>query len=276
LFHLCEPGLYIYLDPSFGFNRVNVFEGLKETTNWMNNKIMKAGLKWLVLPAFYSLFFTSATAQHLPVSVYGLPIINSDSLYQKSILFHPEKQMVSLAQIPGIVLDLRYASKNNFMHKELYPGNTKNSFLRKPAWQALALVAQDLARQGLDLVIFDAYRPYSVTVELWIPVKDERYAANPAKGSGHNRGIAVDLTLADARTHELLPMPTDFDNFSDSAHQDFNGTDAKRKANRELLKRTMEKYGFLSLSTEWWHFSWPHPEYFDVLDLSFGHLEQMK
>jgi D-alanyl-D-alanine dipeptidase len=111
---------------------------------------------------------------------------------------------------------------------------------------------------------------------IWIPVKDERYAANPAKGSGHNRGVAVDLTLADSKTHQLLPMPTDFDNFSDSARQDFNGTDAKRIANRNLLKRTMEKYGFIPLPTEWWHFSWPHPGNFEVLDLSFAELEKIK
>jgi D-alanyl-D-alanine dipeptidase len=182
--------------------------------------------------------------------------------------------MESLVQIPGTIMDLRYATKNNFLHKRLYPENTKTSFLREPAFQALRRISKDFARQGLVLVIYDAYRPYSVTIEIWNPVKDERYAANPAKGSGHNRGVAVDLTLADAKTHQLLPMPTDFDNFSDSARQDFNGPDAKRMTNRKLLKRVMEKYGFLSLATEWWHFSWPHAENFEVLDLSFAELEK--
>ena len=162
------------------------------------------------------------------------------------------------------------------MHKRLYPENTKNSFLREPAFQALSEVAKDFARRGLVLVIFDAYRPYSVTVEIWNSVKDERYAANPEKGSGHNRGVSVDLTLADAKTHQLLPMPTDFDNFSDSAKQDFSGADAKQMANRKLLIRVMEKYGFRSLSTEWWHFSWSHAESFEVLDLSFAELETNK
>ncbi len=242
----------------------------------MKNKILKAGLKWPVIYVLSCLYFASVTAQNLSKSSYGLPIIKSEAIYRESLLFHPEKRMVSLAQIPGIIMDLRYASTNNFMHKKLYPENTKNSFLRKPAYQALEDVARDLARQGLVPVIFDAYRPYAVTVELWIPVKDERYAANPAKGSGHNRGIAVDLTLADSKTHQLLAMPTDFDNFSDSARQDFNGTDAMQLANRELLKRTMEKYGFVPLPTEWWHFSWPHAENFEVLDLSFSELEKNK
>ncbi|HLA59502.1 MAG TPA: M15 family metallopeptidase [Puia sp.] len=242
----------------------------------MNNKILKEGLKWLIISVVRCLHFASVAAQNLPISTYGLPIINSDSIYHESVLSHPEKQMVSLEQIPGIIMDLRYATINNFMHKKLYPENTKNSFLRRPVYQALDAVARDLARQGLVLVIFDAYRPYAVTVELWIPVKDERYAANPAKGSGHNRGVAVDLTLADSKTHQRLPMPTDFDNFSDSARQDFNGKDAKRMANRELLKRVMEKYGFVPLPTEWWHFSWPHAENFEVLDLSFAELEKNK
>jgi len=242
----------------------------------MNNKILKAGLKCLVISITVCLNFFSVTAQNFPISSYGLPFINSASIYHESLLHHPEKQMISLMQIPGIIMDLRYASTNNLMHKKLYPENTKNSFLRKPAYLALEEVAGDLARQGLVLVIFDAYRPYSVTIEIWNPVKDERYAANPAKGSGHNRGIAVDLTLADSKTHQLLAMPTDFDNFSDSARQDFNRTDTKKIANRELLKRTMEKYGFVALPTEWWHFSWPHSENFEVLDLSFEQLEKMQ
>ena len=239
----------------------------------MKNKILQAGFKWLIIHVLSCLIFTSVFSQNLPVKAYALPIIGTDTIFLESLLNHPEKKMVSLTQIPGIILDLRYATTNNFLHKRLYPENTKNSFLREPAFHALAEVAKDLARRGLVIVIFDAYRPYSVTVEIWNSVKDERYAANPVKGSGHNRGVAVDLTLADAVTHQLLPMPTDFDNFSDSARQDFNGTDAKRIANRNLLKRIMEKYGFLSLSTEWWHFSWPHAENFEVLDLSFAELE---
>ncbi|HET7001244.1 MAG TPA: M15 family metallopeptidase, partial [Puia sp.] len=161
----------------------------------MKNKILKAGLKCLVISAVGCLYFSSATAQNLPISSYGLPIVNSASIYHESLKSHPEKQMVSLMQIPGILLDLRYASTNNFMRKKLYPENTKNSFLRKPVCLALENVASDLSRQGLVLVIFDAYRPYDVTIRIWMPVKDERYAANPAKGSGHNRGVAVDLTL---------------------------------------------------------------------------------
>jgi D-alanyl-D-alanine dipeptidase len=238
----------------------------------MNNKIMNEGLKPAVFTAFFLLCISSVSAQNLPVSPYGLLYINSISLYQKSLISHPDKQMISLARIPGVILDLRYATDNNFMNKNLYPTNTKTTFLRKPAFEALDSVARDLAKRGLVLVIFDAYRPYSVTVNLWNKVKDERYAANPAKGSGHNRGLSVDLTLADMKTHQMLPMPTGFDNFTDSAYQNFTKVDAKKIANRELLKRVMEKYGFIPLFSEWWHFSWPDTGDFEVLDLSFEQL----
>jgi D-alanyl-D-alanine dipeptidase len=231
-------------------------------------------------PAIYAIFFllcaSSCFAQNLPVSAYGLKYINSIELYEKSLLNHPEKQMVSLATIPGIILDLRYATDSNFLHRKLYPDNIKTTFLRRPAYQALDSVARDLSGQGIVLVIFDAYRPYSVTETFWKLVKDERYAANPAKGSGHNRGISVDLSLADSKTHQLLLMPTGFDNFSDTAYQNFNDLDAKRIANRDLLRQTMEKYGFIPLFSEWWHYSWPETGGFEVLDLSFEQLMQVK
>jgi D-alanyl-D-alanine dipeptidase len=235
----------------------------------MKNKIMKGCNKRAIFTGFFLTGISIISAQNLPISQYGLPYINNVSLYKKSLINHPEKQMVSLSNITGIILDLRYATINNFMHKKLYKGNITTTYLRKPAYQALDSVNRFLAIRGLVLVIFDAYRPYSVTEDLWMNVKDERYAANPATGSGHNRGIAVDLTLADLKTHELLPMPTGFDNFSDSAHQDFKGLNEQAIENRDLLRQVMEKYGFIQLSTEWWHFSWSGNKTFEVLDLDF-------
>ncbi|HEV3252516.1 MAG TPA: M15 family metallopeptidase, partial [Puia sp.] len=166
-------------------------------------------------------------------------------------------------------------SNNNFMHKKLYKGKISTTFLRKPAYEALDSISRFLAKRGLVLVIYDAYRPYSVTEELWVNVKDDRYAANPSRGSGHNRGIAVDLTLAELKTHKLLAMPTGFDNFSDSAHQDFKGLSVRIIENRDLLKHAMEKYGFTQLTTEWWHFSWPDNMSFEVLDLDFDQLNAL-
>ncbi|HEY4967041.1 MAG TPA: M15 family metallopeptidase [Puia sp.] len=237
---------------------------------------MNTSVKPAYLTAFFLIYSFGVFAQKLPVSPYGLTYINTIPLYKASLRNHPEKQMVSLSNIPGIVLDLRYAGNDNFLHRNLYPENTRTTFLRKQAYEALDSVNQELAKRGIVLVIFDAYRPYSVTIDLWNSVKDERYAANPAKGSGHNRGISVDLTLADAKTHKLLPMPTGFDNFSDTAYQDFNKVDSKRITNRELLKHLMEKYGFIPLFSEWWHYSWPETGEFEVLDLSFQDLNVLQ
>jgi len=242
----------------------------------MNNKIMNTTIKPASITAFFMVFSLLSDGQKLPVSPYGLTYINSISLYKESLRNHPEKQMISLSNIKGIVLDLQYAGNDNILRKNLYPENTHTTFLRKQAYDALDSVSQDLAKRGLVLVIFDAYRPYSVTIDLWNAVKDERYAANPAKGSGHNRGISVDLTLADAKTHKLLAMPTGFDSFSDSAYQNFNKIDSKRIANRELLKHAMEKYGFMPLYSEWWHYSWPETGDFEVLDLSFQELNSLQ
>jgi zinc D-Ala-D-Ala dipeptidase len=181
--------------------------------------------------------------------------------------------MISVSTIPGILLDLRYATNNNFMKKNMYPVDTYQTYLRKVVITALLKVVQDLKKQGLTLVIFDAYRPYYVTEDFWKIVRDDRYAANPAKGSGHNRGIAIDVSLANLKTSQPLNMPTDFDNFSDSAHQDFMEAESLQIRNRKILKDEMTKFGFIPLSTEWWHYSWPGEKNFEVLNLSFEQLQ---
>jgi D-alanyl-D-alanine dipeptidase len=155
----------------------------------------------------------------------------------------------------------------------MYPKNTHHTYLRLPAVIALKKVQQELNNSGFGLKIYDAYRPYSVTEKFWELVKDDRYVADPRKGSGHNRGIAVDLTIINLHTGEELAMPTGFDNFTDSAHQDFMQLPDYILHNRELLKSTMVKYGFLPFATEWWHFSLPNPDKYEVLDLSFKELE---
>ncbi len=122
------------------------------------------------------------------------------------------------------------------------------------------------------MLVYDAYRPYSVTLRFWELVKDERYVANPAKGSGHNRGISVDLTLVH-QNGQFVDMGTGFDNFSDTAHHSYSQLSPEIRSNRSLLKNTMEKFGFRALETEWWHYSWPNDKNYELLDLSFRELE---
>lgn len=196
-------------------------------------------------------------------------INDRDSFY--SMVKHDTLQtMVELKSIiPGVLYELRYADKKNFTGKRLYPKNTHTTYLRlKPAY-ALAKVAEYLQQKGLGIKIWDAYRPYRTTVRFWELIHDERFVANPSKGSGHNRGTAIDLTLVDLKTGKELEMPTPFDDFSPTAFHGAANIDAGRIRNRELLKTTMEKFGFLPLETEWWHYSWPGAAAYDILDLSF-------
>jgi D-alanyl-D-alanine dipeptidase len=110
---------------------------------------------------------------------------------------------------------------------------------------------------------------------MWEIVPDERYAANPAKGSGHNRGIAVDVTLVNLLTGKELAMPTDFDDFSEKAHHDYMHLDSTIIANRKILRDVMEQHGFVALQTEWWHYSLPDPKKYQLMDLDFDQLRRL-
>ena len=216
-----------------------------------------------------------AMAQDTLLNKYGLWVINDIAQLQKTALQNPAKAMVNLKQtIAGLQFDLRYAGTNNFMHQKLYPP-IKTTYMRKVAVDSLAVVQQELQKQGLGLKIFDAYRPYSVTEKLWEPLKDDRYAADPKKGSGHNRGIAVDLTIIKLVNKEELNMGTGFDNFSDTAHHAFKNLPETVLQNRLLLKSTMEKHGFKALDTEWWHYYLPNTTAYELLDIDFKKLKQL-
>jgi len=207
----------------------------------------------------------------LPSSLFAqndLKVIKNYSVYRHLVQTDSLKKMIELKTIlPGIQYDLRYATSDNFMHKQLYK-NGSSTFLRLPAARALVKVQQELDKKDLSLKIWDAYRPYSITVMMWNMIKDERYVADPKKGSGHNRGLAVDLTIIDKTTGVELNMGTGFDSFSDTAHQDFRNLSPDILRNRDLLRTSMEKYGFKALETEWWHFYMDIPGY-ELLDIPF-------
>jgi D-alanyl-D-alanine dipeptidase len=226
----------------------------------------------IIFPAVF-LFTFPARAQDTTLNKYGLWVIGDVKVYNKTIVAKPEKKMLDLAKfIPGLQFDLKYAGTDNFMHKKLYQ-RTLSTFLRRPAAEALLKVQQELHAKGLGLKIWDAYRPYSITEKMWEPVKDDRYAANPAFGSGHNRGIAVDLTIIDPRSGKEKNMGTGFDNFTDSAHHDFKNLPPDVLANRKLLRSLMEKYGFKALESEWWHYALPDAKKYELLDLDFEALK---
>ncbi len=239
------------------------------------NKIMQGFQITVTCAALFLSTGPKCTAQQDTVlNKYGLWVISSISTLQKTILQNTDKTLVDLQKaIPGILLNLRYNTSNNFMHTRLYR-DANTTYMRKPAAAALAKVQLSLKIQGMGLKIFDAYRPYSVTEKMWEPVQDDRYAADPKKGSGHNRGTSVDLTIIYLSSGNELPMGTGFDNFSDTAHHAFINLPDAILQNRLLLKKTMEENGFKALDTEWWHYSLPNARDYELLDLSFTTLKK--
>lgn len=223
---------------------------------------------------FFSAFPGLTYAQKIPFNKYGLLVINDKTRYRESIKNNALKKMEDVKILADIILDLRYAADNNFMHEQIYP-NLHTTYLRNAAITALRQVQVELKEKGLGLKIFDAYRPYAATEKMWEIVKDNRYAADPKNGSGHNRGVAVDLTIVDMSTGRPLDMGTDFDNFTDSAHHGFKDFPSQVIDNRLLLKNLMEKYGFKALETEWWHYSLPNSKEYELLNLSFKTLRKL-
>lgn len=226
-------------------------------------------LRFINVPVF--LFF-SLVLHPLDAISQELKIVRKTMDYRLGVAADSSRLMVELKdKIPNLIYDLRYGGTDNFTGKKLYP-QTEYTFLRLLPANALRNVQHDLAEMNLGLKVFDAYRPYSVTVRMWDLIKDERYVANPSKGSGHNRGLAIDLTLVNLKTGIELDMGTGFDNFTDTAGIDFKSLPDSILENRKILRQVMEKNGFKPLSTEWWHFFWPNDKGYEVLDLPFRKL----
>lgn len=198
-----------------------------------------------------------------------LYVVPDRATYEKLASADPEKRLVDLASL-SIPLDVRYATPNNFMKTTLYP--VAKSYLRAPAAQALADVQRELAPQGIGIKVFDGYRPYRVTVAMWEPIKNPDYVADPAKGSRHNRGAAVDLTLIDLKTGAELEMPTPYDDFTSRARHDFNELPAEALKNRALLRDVMVKHGFEPLPSEWWHYDFAGWQRFELMDIDLAAL----
>lgn len=203
----------------------------------------------------------------------ALPTLIRDlAAHRATLLDHPYWCFVDLAtMMPDLPRDIRYASPDNFTGRVLYPSAT--ALLRQTAAEALAAARQTLRQQGLDLLLYDAYRPYSVTLMLWEHVQDERYVAAPWTGSRHNRGCAVDVTLIDMASGKPLTMPTAYDEFSERAHQTYHALPEDVLAHRACLCRVMQQHGFEPLQSEWWHFDLRGWQEYPLLDLPFTALQ---
>ncbi|RZJ69281.1 MAG: peptidase M15 [Flavobacterium sp.] len=158
----------------------------------------------------------------------------------------------------GIMNRMAYADTANFMHEKIYP--CARCFLRPEVADALAEANEIAKDKGYRLVLFDCYRPYSYQKIMYNLVDDPRYVAPPGKGSNHNRGQAVDISLAD-ENGKLLDMGTPFDDFTELSHSDAQGIPREAKKNRKVLRNIMTKAGFTVYKHEWWHFDYKKRKY---------------
>lgn len=222
---------------------------------------------------FFLLMFFAGTIV-FSQNKYGLKA-STYADYQRAVAADPRKELVDLEEfIPGLILDIRYATTNNFTGERIY--NIAKAYARRPVAGALKRVQEELNKEGAGIKIYDAYRPYKATVKFYEVYRDTTYVASPYRGSRHNRGCALDLTLVDTRTGEELKMPTGYDSFKKEAWPSTPVEDPVIRKNRDMLIKVMEKYGFSVNSSEWWHFDFRGWKEFEVLDIDFEELEKSK
>ncbi len=188
-----------------------------------------------------------------------------------------EADLIELIKLDKTIkLDIRYARADNFVGRPVYP--EARAFLQKPAAEALVRVHKKLKKLGLGLMIFDGYRPWSVTKLFWevTPEDKRKFVANPKTGSRHNRGCAVDLSIYNLKTKKLVDMPSDFDEFTERASPDYRGASEIQTKNRDLLRKLMESEGFTVNKNEWWHFDYKDWQDYAIYDIAFSEMKAEK
>lgn len=166
--------------------------------------------------------------------------------------------------ITDIVIDLRYSTEKNFTGKVLY--SKSECYIAKEVAVALQKVNEELKKIGYKLKIYDGYRPLSVQIQLWEAYPNPKFIANPKKGSVHNKGYAIDVSLVNLNNEDVI-MPTDFDEFTEKANPSYMNLPIEAIKNREILQTIMKKYGFEQSKTEWWHFNYKGHKNKPLLDI---------
>ncbi|MBS1506199.1 MAG: M15 family metallopeptidase [Bacteroidetes bacterium] len=212
----------------------------------------------------------------LPLAVtgqnkYGLNPTNFVQ-YKASLKSDPDKELVDLEKvIPGVVLDIRYATTNNLTNEKIY--RLAKAYARKPVAEALKKAQADFVKLGYAIKIFDGYRPYSATVKFYETMNgDTTYVASPYKGSRHNRGCAIDMTILDLKSKKDLKMPSEYDAPVKESWPSTPVADPEVRKNRDTLISVMERNGFKVYTTEWWHFDFVGWEKFEVMNIDFEEL----
>ncbi|WP_314083678.1 M15 family metallopeptidase [Capnocytophaga gingivalis] len=185
------------------------------------------------------------------VSTFSLTAQKKQSAKHPSI----EDKFVNIKTLsPEILLDMKYATADNFLGQVVY--DCAECYLRKATAQALVAAQKDFVARGYSLKLFDCYRPLSVQKKMWKILPGTHYVANPAKGSKHNRGAAVDLTLVEIATGKEVDMGTPFDTFSPKAHHSYTDLPKEVLVHRQLLKEVLGKHNFKPIFSEWWHYEY--------------------
>jgi zinc D-Ala-D-Ala dipeptidase len=209
----------------------------------------------------------------LPHGVFAAPPARTEDLRPPVEAGKLAPDLVEIATLdPTIHLDVRYATSRNFVGRPVYA--EARAFLQRPAAEALARAHRALRDKGFGLVVFDGYRPWSVTKLFWevTPKEKREFVADPRQGSRHNRGCAVDLSLYDLATGREVEMPSAYDEMTERAYPDYEGGPAEARQRRELLRAAMEAEGFSVFPSEWWHFDYKDWALYPVLDVPFSGL----
>jgi len=225
----------------------------------------------ILLVAVSCLFFTTG------LSKQGNSVIklNKNKLKPESISKLVKKNIESvdtnLVRINldslGIINDLKYATEDNFLKQKIYP--CAECYLREEVAKALEKINSEANSLGYKLVVFDCYRPFSAQIKMFSIIPDDKYVADPKKGaSNHNKGIALDITIA-SKDGKLLDMGSEFDEFSEKSHFSYSKITEIAKNNRKTLKNLMVNGGFDPYENEWWHYSYQNKKY-NTLDFTWS------
>ncbi|MEO5625708.1 MAG: M15 family metallopeptidase [Dokdonella sp.] len=213
-------------------------------------------------PQFFHIEPVAPVAQLLPLALAASPPLEKSDFRATDLI-----ELTKLDS--GIKLDIRYATSNNFLSTPLY--NQARAFLQRPAAEALVRVQHSLAAEGYGLLVHDAYRPWYVTKLFWdaTPTDQHNFVADPAKGSRHNRGCAVDVTLYDLKNGRAVEMPSLYDEMSERAYPTYAGGSDVQRERRDLLRRHMEEEGFAAYEFEWWHFDYRDWQSYAIQNVRF-------
>lgn len=246
-----------------------IFKNSEIRINQLHNRIVTS-LKMVIKNSYLPFLFLTILSFSIHSEETKL-IVFDKKAYLHSATKDPNRVLVNLETIPQIVLEIRYATDNNFTGRKIY--TLGKAFARKRVAEALRNAQMDFLKQGYSIQVYDAYRPYRATVTFYELIKDTRYVASPKTGSRHNKGCAIDLTLVDNKTKQELQMPTEYDSFEKAAWANAPVSDPMIKQNRDKLIAGMSRFGFRVNKTEWWHFDFLDCAGYEVLDIPFEELQ---